>query len=131
MDSVRNQREAKGVIMKTKSTKVEVTTKLYRKLHGEEPHGKAPSSWGERLWWFCPAWQIERKVLILEKAGIRGTFTEAKAEARKFFAARGTKRVALVPPYWDVVNRGKGNELLFLSPEDYVARKARPQAKRK
>ena len=59
----------------------------------------------------------EQKVI----AGILG----AKAEARKFFAARGTKRVALVPPYWDVVNRGKGNELLFLSPEDYVARKAR------
>ena len=131
MDSVRNQREAKGVIMKTKSTKTEVVTSLYRKLHGRAPHGKAPSILGERLWWFCPAWQLQRRRRGLDNIGVAGTFEKAQAIARRHFAERGTKNIAVIPHYWTVVNKGNGCERLYLSPQDFFARLERRKANRK
>jgi len=133
MDNSLQYEEGKGVMKnnpkksKSRGPKTVLVTTLYKKLHGKEPGGLTHQGCHGRLKWdFCPAWQLERgPVLHLKSCAAPGTFEKAQASARRYFASIGIKRVAVIPPYWDVINRGKGYgcERLFLSPEGYAARR--------
>ncbi len=101
-------------------------TTLYREIHGEEPSGLAPCIRYLRRWHFCPAFQLEQNKLHLSSLEFAGSFEKAQARARKRFAEYGIKRVAVIPHFVHVYNKGKGlgNGVRYLTSKEYFAREA-------